>query len=352
MAFGRMGAIGGYGSLGRSSGGVSGGITLPKDPVLIINGDSQAQGTAPDAEIAAFKASYVVTSKIKVLTFAGTWVNYDPNSGFAGINPGANSGNPGMEIGYIRRFLEDKYTNTLWIAKVGRPGAYQGRFLPTTGNITASIAGNTLSVTAGTGGGNSLIVGSGVPDGTYIMFGTFVGKAGQATNVNYTVPSTVMAKYNFTESWSVTEGGLYLGHSGNLALGHRAIVLAGLAALTSASVNWQIATYMVILGTNDMSSTTGGAVYQAHSTDFHTRIASDFDLSKAQIVVPRVGTGATDSATVRTAQAAVKALDPTRRKLIEMDFQARPGGTHWDLAGLDYGGAQAFDMTFGTATGL
>lgn len=331
-----------------------GGVVLPFNPVVVMQGDSQSKGTPTAGEIAAYKASYVVTDKVKVLNNSNAWVNYDPNNNLSGVDLySTTTGNAGFEAGFIPKFLAAYPSNTLYLAKFAGSGSFQGRAASSVGTITGSISGNILTVTAGTPQQNMLIIGTGVPAGTYIMFqqsgnNWYVGKLGQASNVNYTVASTTLTMWNAALSWSSAEGTLYNGHSNSITNQTRGKLTAGLATLT----NYRIVSWLSVLGTNDMSNTTTGAAFEAAQSAFFTRIASDFDLTNAQIVMPRVMTGGTASTTVRAAQAANKAADPTKRKLFDMDDGTLHDGTHWNYAALVAGGQRWFDVTFGLSAGL
>jgi len=328
--------------------------TLPFNPVLWIHGDSQSKGTATAGEIAAFKASYVVTNKVKILNFAGAFVDYDPNNNMAGYDIySGNTGNGGFEAGYIEKFRVRFPNNTLYIIKQAAPGSFMSKNPTNIGTITGSISGNILTVTAGTGVSGAILTGTGVPIGTYIMFTAggntwYVGKPGTTTNLNLTVASTSMTQHNAFGSWSNDYGLLYQGSNASITNQSKGKTLAALALITTP----RIVTVLNVLGTNDMSSSISGATFQAEQAAYFTKIATDFDLSNAQIVMPRVGTGGSDSTTVRAAQAVNKAAAPTRRKLIDMDSYTRHDSTHWNMAGLTAAGREAFDVSFGISGGL
>lgn len=326
--------------------GGGGRISLSYTPVLMLDGDSQARGTPTTAEIASYKASYVVTDQVKVLSAAGTWVTYDPNNNLAGIDAYAgNSGNPGMEIGFLRKYVAT-YASPLYIMKRGAPGAYQTRGI-SNGSVTGTISGDNLTVTAGTAGNNFLIVGGSLPVGIYLPFVNngsvwYARKLGTTTTPGLgTLGSATYTTYVATNSWSVTEGGLYLGASNSITNQTRGIYTSALALVA----NPRIVTWLDVLGTNDMSDTTAAVNFQTDAQAAIDRRATDFDLSKAQIVLPRVGTGSPGSTTVRTAQAAIVSAASATRKLIDTDALTRHDGTHWNLAGLDFIGAAAFDQT-------
>lgn len=315
-------------------------------PVLMLDGDSQALGTAATAEIASFKTNYAVTDQVKVLNAAGQFVTYDPNGGIAGVNPYTNnSGNPGIEIGFIRKFVA-AYSSPLYIMKRGAPGSTMTRGL-SNGSVTGGISGDNLTVTAGTPGNNFLLVGGGLPVGIYLPFVNngsvwYARKLGStATPGLGNVASTAYTTYIASNSWSVTEGALYLGTNNSITNQSRGVFTAALALITSP----RIVTYMPVVGTNDMADVGLSGAFQADQAAALTRRTADFNLSQAQIILPRVGTGSPGSATVRAAQAANVSADTARRKIIDTDALTRHDGTHWNLAGLDFIGAAAFDLT-------
>jgi len=138
--------------------------------ILWVGGDNNASGAAEDA--ASYPATYTPSANIKILNAAGNWVTYVPGTvGSSGLIYGNDGNHIGPEIGFIRRFRADYPTATLYIVKEGNDGSYMTRGL-TTGSITASADDGVLTITSGSIVNNTLLVGSGVPDGVYVPSAT------------------------------------------------------------------------------------------------------------------------------------------------------------------------------------
>lgn len=326
----------------------SGLITLPYDAVLLVTGDSQANGTADDQ--AAYVASYTVSPRVKIRNAAGAWVTYTPGtSGSAGIEFGANGTGAGPEIGFIERFLAT-YSNDLYIHKDSASGSFQTRGSTIGGalNIT-SPGGNSYSVNSGTlAGNNTLITGAGIETGCYIPFNAFLSSVGVAGGRSGAAFGPVaVTQYNGTLSWSSTEGLQYNGNSGNINNGMRARLAASLASLTTP----QVIAHMHVLGSNDKGYA-GGTAFQTDSTAFITRIRSDFAMSTTPIIQPRVNNSGVQATAVRTAQANLRS-GTARFGLVNMDAQALSADSlHWRGSALRNIGAASFDFTYSIANAL
>jgi hypothetical protein len=334
-------------SLTAITGGGGGVKTLPFDPVLLmLPGDSNGRGSAATADQNAFIAAYQADSKVKALSTSGgsngSFANdYAPGT-LTGLNALVNTGNVGAEAGFIARFRAAYPNNTLYVAKVASVGSYITRGV-STGTLTGSISGNVLTVTSGTVVLNSLIVGTGVPAGTYISSlksgnDYFIAKAGQATAVNYTVASTTLTTYAYTLSWSSTEGGLWNGIGGQITNGYRAKLLTALASLA----NPRIVAVGSVIGSNDAANA-GTAAFQSDMTAFLARLRSDITIpSGTPIIQARQGSG-TQQATISAAQDAI-ALSDADFELVATDDLTRIDGTHFDIASLLTIGDRMFDV--------
>lgn len=330
---------------------LAGGAALPYDPVLVIIGDSNGRGNAQTSDQAAFVSSYVADPKVQVLNASGAFVQYVPGT-LAGMNGLANSAFVGSEIGFIQQFRAKYPLNTLYVIKLTSAGAYQSRGI-SIGTITASISGHILTATAGTPVSNSLVTGTNVPTSTYIPFISsgsdwYISKAGTAGLPNYTVASTSMTMYNFTLSFSPTEGGLYNGIGASLTNAYRGKAATGLATLS----NPKIIAVAQFLGTNDMAQSSTADLFQTDATAFIAQYRADLSVpSDCPIILPRVRSGATASTTVRAAQAAIAAAD-ANVFLIDLDDLSVYDGTHYTIAGLTTIGARLFDVYTGASMGL
>ncbi|MGK2911240.1 MAG: hypothetical protein ACSLE1_15775 [Sphingobium sp.] len=326
-------------------------------PVFILMGDSQALGTTAAGEQTTAIASYTVSDKVKVWNTAGQWVTYTPGT-ISGISFSVNTGNIGAELQFIKRFRADYPNDTLYLIKDVASGSFQSRGV-TSSNVTASITGNIMTPTVGSNGIGTILDGTGVAKGTYTLFSaggatSYVGTVGVG-GLGYTggnVASTVMAKYNGYLSWSVSDGLLWQGDSGQINNQSRARWAAALAALTSASLYPRVVGMCHFLGTNDMSNASSGGRFASDLADFDTRINADIPLlSTAKIVMPRVASGGIASGTVRTAQAA-KSAASSQWYMVDTDSYTRHDGTHFNLAGLNGIGDSIFDVVFNSAPGI
>lgn len=326
---------------------------LPYAPVFIITGDSQSVGTGNDE--AAARAAFVPNNKALVRNLAGAWVNWDPN-GVTGLSFGANTNKIGAAIGIIEEMRRLYPDQTIYIIGDGFSGSFQGRS-PVVATITASIAGNIATRTAGGAFiGDHLVTGTGVPLGTKTLFQAtdannwYVGKTGQTSNVNYTVASTSMDLRNGYLTWATDESTAYLG-SGQTQNGVRKRVVDGLASLVGQGLTPKIVLHLHITGTNDKSLQTSADDYGAALDAFLARRDADWPMTDAITVMPRVGPDA-DAATqtVRNAQMARRS---STFRLIDTDSYTRHDAVHWTVAnGLRDIGVKAVRARFSGYVGL
>lgn len=358
-------------AFGTGSGGGGGGpgtladtLSLPTSYVLVGIGDSQWKGTVPPADATSYYETYVTSPNIKVLDAGGNWVMYDPANGRAGVDfIAGNYGEPGFEAGYISAWRENFGETPLYIAKNFLPGSTASKNQSTYGaQIIGSISGNILTVTtsipaqdAALQGGGTLIVGTGIPEGTYVD-SWLGGNSYQVYRVGLSgafpplsVPGgTLMGLYSVFFSWSALSGGLYLGFGGipNLT-GFRGKLTTALAKLA----NPRIITWVTGLGSNDSSFIESATTFSNENVALLNRISADFNLSSAQIVMANATFGAF-VATVTAAQLANKNLAPTRRKLFPTNTYTPWDGVHFPLVDVTDFGRKAFGATFGTEAGL
>jgi len=312
--------------------------------VAILIGDSQPFGTLNTGEQATAVAAYTVTDKVKVgQTSNGTavsWTTYTPGTA-CGIEAGSNSGNVGMEIGFINAFRAAYPNDTLYLIKETQSGSYQTRGASTGAANITSAGNNTYTVNSGTVGGQTLVVGSGIETGVYVPFGLFLANVGLAGGRSGAAFGPVaITKYAGNLSWSSTEGLTYNGNSAQIDNGMRARGLALLALLT----NPLVVAFNYCIGTNDALASLGAN----HATDldnFYTRLNANFPLTNAVWNFIRPALNGGGAATVRSNIATKAATDPTKMKVIDMDAQNRWDGTHWDLTGVTFAGAQCFANT-------
>lgn len=331
-------------------GGSGGTVGPPTTSVVIVRGDSQANGSADDQTAGGFANN----GNIFINNAAQAWVAYNPGvAGGSGVNQGANTTGIGPELGVANAWMAAYPTAPLYIFKWAYSGSFQG-IGPSLGTVTASITGNIVTPTVGTfaaqAAGGFVLTGTGLPaypaPATYGVFAQtapayYVGTMN--TFNGYTggnVVAATMTFYNAFNSWSSQYGITYNGGlNGTNRNGFRYYAQGALAKLK----NPKIVLDLVMLGTNDMSTTTTGAQFGVAATDGIARIRSDFpQMANAHSVYCRVRSTGTDATTVRTAMANL-ALADVLVNIIDMDAQpVSADNTHWRQAGLNYCGAQAF----------
>lgn len=329
----------------------SAGPVLPYTAVIVDTGDSQVGNGSAD-DIATAVAGYVVSDLVKIRNAAGQWVTYQPGvSGASGLAYGANTTGVGPAFGSVVRFRQLFPNDPVYVVSESNGGSTAGKGV-TTGSMTASITGNILTPTVGTGAGNTTVTGSGVASGTYMAFGAggatyYVYNIGTTGYTGGNVASTSMAKYDCTKSWSIPLGCGYTGNSGAINNGARARIAAALASLT----NPKIIAWSMIVGTNDAAAAGTAADFQTDLSAFITRIRADFDLSTTPIILFRASTGQTGSTTVRTAANTIAAADGLIY-LIDTDAWPKSAdAVHWRMVnGLNVGGAAAIDIWQGGGT--
>jgi hypothetical protein len=324
---------------------------LPYDPILIVQGDSQARGTYAAGEQAAAVAAYTVTDKVKIRNGAGAWVDYTPGT-VAGIMNSANDANVGPELGFIERFRAAYPENTLYIVKTGQPGSFQSRGA-SVGTVTGSSSGTVLTVESGSVSAMNVLFGTGVPSGLYAATFSAPWQLGRVGLSGYQTPSpaipsgTVMTRYNGYLSWSVRDGVLFEGSAGGVNDQHRARVASALSSLP----NGRVVGVLHVLGSNDMSATDPASRFSEDLDLAVTRMRAAWNLSNARILLPRVPNTLAASGTVRAAQNA-KALSDPMIDLIETDDLTRWDGLHWNLAGGKAIGSRAFDIAMAGGMGV
>lgn len=309
-------------------------------PVHLIIGDSQARGSADDAT--AYNSAYVSDPLVQAVTSTPSVVTYAPGTN-TGLNAFANTGNPGSEIGFFPRWKLAFPTKNLVVLKAASAGSFASRGT-SLGTFTGSVTGNTLSVSAGTVALGDLIVAAGIPTGTYIASSAggsdyFLATAGSTVSPSFSLSSTTVTRYPYTNSWSPTEGGLWNGVGGSVTNGYRQRIVNLLATMTDP----RIIGLTIFLGDNDKSNSTTAAAFQSELAALITRVRADIPVGKAPIALVRPKGAGADPLVVRAGMAAVAATYP-QAAVIDVDDASVGGDSlHYNISGLTTAGSRIFD---------
>lgn len=312
----------------------------PHSYVAILTGDSQACGTAEDQSA----GGYVNPGTIYILDTTNQWVLYNPGvAGASGISFGTNVTGIGPELGFAKAWAAKYPTTRLYMIKECKAGSYQG-IGPSTGTATINVtAPNTLAVTSGTVGPNTVLTGAGLTDSggrtIYHAFSNLLSAINLSGGATISAATGVTAtKYDGTLSWSSSAGMVYNGYAAGTNSGARFHWAAALATLPQP----RVIVRFVSLGTNDKAATGTANQFQAAAIEAIARERADFGWVGVPYVYTRAMTGGAGATAVRAAIATINGLDPSV-KFVDMD--AQPLGadsTHWKQSALNYAGAQAF----------
>jgi len=277
----------------------------------------------------------------------GAFVQYTPGT-MAGLNHLANSPLCGPELQFVQRWKSRFPTKDLYICKCAAGGATQARGNAYGTDTTSANAG--VLTSTGPVGANTVLIGTGIPTGTYVLdtsahtLGT-IGTVGQNTSITFA--STTTSLLDGMNSGSPTEGCLYSGHFGLISNGVRGLINTAISGLNNPRIRAMIYSF----GINDCATSLSDAtnLFPRDMAAFFSQFDIDFPVANSVIkrflLRPKLD-GASSQQDVIRAAVANEAATRSNTYMIDTDSYVRWDNVHYDKAGITIASNFAFDHTF------